>query len=71
MKSDRFLKLVEVADRVGLSKTTIYRRIREKSFPSSINLGGRRVVWLESEINDWMQAQIEHNRREPNNAATH
>lgn len=71
MKSERFLRLEEVATRTGLSKTTIYRRIREKQFPSNINLGRRRVVWLESEINDWMQAQIERNRREPSNAETH
>lgn len=68
MNNERFLNLVEVVARSGLSKTTIYRRIKAKQFPQNINLGCRRVVWLESEIAEWQQQQIERNRREAHNA---
>ncbi|WP_209026265.1 helix-turn-helix transcriptional regulator [Mannheimia haemolytica] len=63
-QTERFLKLDEVISRCGLSKTSIYRRIREKRFPRNINLGGRRVIWLESEITQWQNAQIEQTRRD-------
>ncbi len=61
---ERFLKIDEVVARSGLSRTSIYRRISTGDFPQSINIGGRRVVWLESELNEWMNAQIKRNRRE-------
>ncbi|MGO8077416.1 helix-turn-helix transcriptional regulator, partial [Rhizobium leguminosarum] len=31
-------------------------------FPQRIKLGDRRVVWLESEVNNWMAEQISKNR---------
>ncbi|WP_234701714.1 helix-turn-helix transcriptional regulator [Glaesserella parasuis] len=67
-RAERFLKIDDVVARSGLAKTSIYRRIRSGQFPKSINLGGRRVVWLESELNEWMNAQIERNQREQQNA---
>ncbi|QIA76061.1 helix-turn-helix transcriptional regulator [Rodentibacter caecimuris] len=69
ISKERFLKFEEVIARTGLAKTTIYKRMAAGLFPQNINLGGRRVVWLESEINEWMQQQIERNRREEPNAA--
>ncbi|QLB43575.1 helix-turn-helix transcriptional regulator [Mannheimia pernigra] len=63
-QTERFLKLDEVISRCGLSKTSIYRRIREKRFPRNIHLGGRRVIWLESEIRQWQNAQIEQTTRD-------
>ena len=54
----------QVETRTGLSRSTIYTRIAEGSFPRSINLGGGRAVgWIESEINEWLQARIEQSRK--------
>lgn len=59
---ERFLKLEDVENRTGLAKTTIYKRMKDRQFPQRIKLGDRRVVWLESEVNNWMAEQISKNR---------
>lgn len=55
--TDRILRLAAVKDRVGLSRATIYRRIKKKEFPANVSLGGYAVGWLESEINGWIAAR--------------
>jgi len=52
------LRLPTVKIRTGLSRSTIYLRISEGSFPKSIPLGGRAVGWLESDINKWIDEQV-------------
>lgn len=57
------LRRKQVESRTGLSRSTIYVRIAEGSFPSPIDLGGGRAVgWLESEIDQWVQARINESR---------
>ena len=53
------LRLPAVKARTGLSRSTIYLRIAEGDFPKSISLGGRAVGWIESEIQAWVQQQID------------
>jgi len=47
---DKLLCLPEVKSITGLSKSTIYTRIAEGTFPGQIPLGPRLVVWVESDI---------------------
>lgn len=47
----------------GLSRSTIYHRISQGTFPSKISLGARAVGWVESEINEWLHHQIELSRK--------
>jgi len=58
------LRLPAVQERTGLSKTSIYRRINEGSFPKQVRLGrGRRAIgFLDSEISDWLSLQIKESR---------
>jgi len=57
--SKRFISVKAVLDRVCLSRTELYDRIKAGSFPASIALGPQKVVFVESQIDSWMQAQIE------------
>jgi prophage regulatory protein len=57
---ERFMNPKSVIAKVCLSKTEIYQRINSGRFPKPIALGPRKVVFLESEIDAWMQQQIEH-----------
>jgi len=57
------LRLPTVQARTGLSRSTIYLRISEGSFPKPISLGGRAVGWIEAEVNGWLNQQIEHSRQ--------
>lgn len=54
MQADRLLRLRDVAHLVGLSKATIYRRIRAGQFPPPVSAGGHSVRWKASTIEAWM-----------------
>ena len=53
------LRLKEVTKRTGLSKNTIYDRIRKREFPAQIDLGGNCVAWAEDEIDGWIRAKMD------------
>lgn len=57
------LRRPEVETRTGLSRSSIYLRCSQKNFPAPIRLGGRAVGWLESEIEAWLQLQVESSRQ--------
>lgn len=56
--SIKFIRLPEVKNKTGLSRSSIYLRMSNKEFPKSISLGGRAIGWLESEINEWLEQCI-------------
>ena len=58
----RIMRLPEVKAITGLSRSTIYFRMAEGSFPKQVCLGGRAVGWLEDEIQDWLHQQIRASR---------
>ena len=54
---DRLLRLSEVRTRTGLGRSTIYRKMRDGSFPEPLKIGARAVRWRESEIEAWLAAR--------------
>ena len=56
--AERLLRLPEVKHLTGLSKSSIYAKIAEESFPRQIPLGSRTVVWLETDIQNWIAEQV-------------
>jgi len=66
----RFIRLPEVLSRTGYGRTTIYRKMEDGSFPSSVKLDGRppknpeafdsrAIAWIEDEVEQWMESRIE------------
>ncbi|WP_324260519.1 AlpA family transcriptional regulator [Altererythrobacter sp. H2] len=53
---ERLLRLPDVIERVGLKRTAIYQRAKEGRFPKPRSLGTRCTVWVESEVDEWIQA---------------
>lgn len=51
---DRVLRLKQVLEVVGLSKTSIYAAIHSGEFPPPYKLYGRAVGWKESDIFRWI-----------------
>lgn len=51
---DRLLRRPEVEHLTGLSRSCIYKRMEEGSFPKAIPIGGRLVAWKESDIEKWI-----------------
>ena len=58
-----FLRLPQVLARVGLRTTRRYELIGDAEFPAPSRLG-ERVAWLESEVNEWIEAQAQKPRVE-------
>jgi prophage regulatory protein len=54
----QLLRLSDVKKTTGLSKSSIYARIAEGTFPKQIPLGPRLVVWVESDIQNWIAEQV-------------
>lgn len=51
---ERILRLRQVIDKTGLTKSTIYRRIKAGEFPGPVDLGGYIAGWRQSEIDAWI-----------------
>jgi prophage regulatory protein len=60
----KFISMRQLKDLVGLSKTTIYKRINSGTFPRAVPLGPKRVVFIETEIEAWMRKQIQVGRKD-------
>lgn len=56
--AERLLGIREVKTRTTLSKTEVYRRIKEGVFPRQFKLGPRRVAWREKDIDIWIAAVV-------------
>lgn len=56
------LRLPQVKARTGLSRSTIYLRISEGTFPKPVSLGSRAVGWIDVEIQEWLNQRIESSR---------
>lgn len=61
----RVLRLKQVLERVGLSRSTIYDRMNPASpryddtFPKPIKIGSSAVGWLESSISKWIESLVD------------
>ncbi|MBT9573686.1 MAG: AlpA family transcriptional regulator [Pseudomonas umsongensis] len=62
---DRFMRLDEVLHTTGLSRNTVYRRIREGTFPKQVRIGPNSVAWRQSAIVKWMFDLSQGDYREP------
>ncbi|OFC70826.1 helix-turn-helix transcriptional regulator [Alteromonas confluentis] len=56
--SHKIMRLPEVIQMTGLSRSTIYLRMGKGSFPQTISLGERAVGWLLSDIEAWLDARV-------------
>jgi prophage regulatory protein len=54
----KILRLKKVIETTGLAKSTIYKKINNREFPSQISLGGKAVGWLASDIQKWIETKI-------------
>ncbi|HFQ8224087.1 helix-turn-helix transcriptional regulator [Kosakonia sacchari] len=58
----RLLRISDVINLTGLPKSTIYLKIKNKQFPTQLQIGTRSVAWLENEIHDWIINNIENRK---------
>lgn len=46
----RIIRQREVLELFGISRSGLYQKLKDGSFPRQINIGARAVGWLESEV---------------------
>ena len=51
---DRNIRYDTVRARTGLSRSTIYRKIAEGTFPAQLKISTNGAGWRESDINRWI-----------------
>jgi len=54
----RLMRLPEVVQMTGVSRSTIYRWMENGEFPRQISLGANTVAWLVSDVEDWIHRRI-------------
>lgn len=59
----KILRLQQVREITGLSRSEIYRRMQARDFPQRVFIGVRAVGWPEDEINEWTIDRITNHRR--------
>ena len=50
--TDRIIRLKTVLHRSGLSRSTVYRKMNEGTFPPRIKVNINGIGWQESDLND-------------------
>ena len=60
-KPKKFLRLIEVMNRTGLRKSSLYLKMNLNEFPKNFKIGKRIVAWSELEIDNWMNDKCKEN----------
>lgn len=55
---ERIIRLKTVLSRTGLSRSTMYRKIAEGTFPCQVKISVHGAGWRESAINRWIEDPI-------------
>lgn len=58
----KLLRFPEVQEKVGLSRTTIWRLEQKGKFPARKKLGENSVGWLEEEVETWIKKRTSKKR---------
>lgn len=61
-ESIRLLRIRQVCERTGLSRSTIYELVSGDELPKPIQISARTVGWVESEIDDFIRSRIARSR---------
>jgi len=59
MAQQSLLRLPAVKARTGQSRSSIYAAIQRGEFPKPVPIGARAVAWVESEIDEYIERQIQ------------
>lgn len=51
---DRILRIRTVLQRTGLSRSTLYRKVQDGSFPQQVKISIHGAGWRESVISRWI-----------------
>ena len=53
-RPERIIRLKTVLDRTGLSRSTLYRKMGQGTFPKQVRISVRCAGWRESAVDAWL-----------------
>ena len=53
----RILRMREVMQRIGLSRSTIYKLMENDDFPRPMKLGSQAIGWRDADIEAWIESR--------------
>ena len=56
---ERFIRLPQVKQRVGISKSQIYKLVKASEFPKPVKVSERISCWAVAEIEEWASNKIQ------------
>ena len=56
--AQRLIRRKEVQAKTGLGASSIYAMMKQGKFPKAITLSERRVAWIESDVDQWINERI-------------
>ncbi len=57
LEEERLLNERQVAELVGVSRSTLRRMVLANEFPRPIRIGKRAIRWRKSEVLEWMDSR--------------
>lgn len=54
MITEKMMRRKQLEYKIGLSRSTIYKMIKDGKFPKPVKIGVRAVAWPESAIEQWI-----------------
>ncbi|WP_043767346.1 helix-turn-helix transcriptional regulator [Algiphilus aromaticivorans] len=55
---DSILRLPDVLEQTGLSRSMLYQLMAEERFPRAVRLAQRAVGWRQSDISAWIASRV-------------
>ena len=54
----KLVRLPEVLGQVPQCRTTIWRGVKNGTFPAPVSMGKNSIAWIQEEIDDWIAARV-------------
>lgn len=67
--NERIIRLNTVLQRTGLSRSTLYRKIADGTFPAQVRISVHGAGWRESSVNRWIDDPVGYRADEAAKAA--
>lgn len=64
ISNTKLIRLSEVMNKTGYSKSWIYKLIKKNQFPRPIKIGTRAVAFIDREIEEWIEMLVFKSRNE-------
>ncbi|WP_413284191.1 AlpA family transcriptional regulator [Vibrio sp. MA40-2] len=61
--SSRLMRLKEVIQVTGISRSSLYKYLNEGQFPPPVSLGARSIAWVDHEIQAWITTKMNHRKK--------